>query len=107
MNGKEIEQIIYVASHDLRSPLVNIQGFNKELNIAINKISDIIKNENMPQDIMNKLVQILEEDIQLSLNYILSSTKKIDALLSGLLRLSRLGRDALEIKQLNMNKIIL
>ncbi|MCP5102990.1 MAG: HAMP domain-containing histidine kinase, partial [bacterium] len=49
---------------------------------------------------------ILQEDIPDSLKYILSSTSKMDALLSGLLKLSRVGRAATTFGDVNMNELV-
>lgn len=103
---KELEQIVYVASHDLRSPLVNIQGFTEELRQSLEELRAIINNGNIPPGEKKRMVVLFDEDILDDLKYILSSTSKIDSLLSGLLRLSRLGRAALDIKNINMNELL-
>jgi signal transduction histidine kinase len=103
---KELEQIVYIASHDLRSPLVNIQGFTKELEHSIEEMREITNNGEVPQPVKEKLAVYMEEDIPESLNFVLAGTAKIDSLLSGLLRLSRLGRAALEIQNINMNELL-
>lgn len=102
----EMEQLIYVTSHDLRSPLLNIQGFSKELQKYIETIRQKL-NENITYtEVKEKLSDTLEVDIPDALRFILASSSKMDRLLSGLLRLSRLGRKAHSIKLVDMNKLI-
>jgi len=104
--NKELEQIVYVTSHDLRSPLVNIQGFSREMEHAFKDVLAALQRPNVPAELRRDLAPILEDDIPESLQYIFSSTAKMDSLLSGLLRLSRLGRTALNIEKLDANKVI-
>jgi len=104
--NKELEQIVYIASHDLRSPLVNVQGFSGELEQALKQVHLILSRNDFPSNVNEELAPILEEDIPDALKYIFTSVSKMDSLLSGLLRLSRLGRAALNFKHLNMDKLI-
>lgn len=103
--NKELEQVVYVTSHDLRSPLVNIQGFSRELNYSIDELTSLLRSAKMQAGIKKKFAVILEEDIPDSLKYILSSTAKMDSLLSGLLKLSRVGRTATTMGNINMNEL--
>lgn len=104
--NKELEQIIYVISHDLRSPLVNIQGFSKELDNDIARILPIILQNTITPGNRDTLLSLLRTDIPESLKYIFSSITKMDSLLTGLLKLSRLGHNSLEIKEIDMNNLI-
>ncbi|MBM3157549.1 MAG: PAS domain S-box protein [Chloroflexi bacterium] len=103
---RELEQIVYVTSHDLRSPLVNIQGFTRELDQSFKEINEVLKGEGISPQLKKKLTPIINEDIPLAFQYILTGSAKMDSLLSGLLRLSRLGRAALNIRQLDMNRLM-
>jgi PAS domain S-box-containing protein len=105
--NREQEQIIYVTSHDLRSPLVNVQGFSKELKYSLQEMTEILENQAVPAEIREQLSSILQTDIIGSLQYIETSVAKMDSLLSGLLRLSRMGRAALSFQDLDMNALML
>jgi signal transduction histidine kinase len=105
--NRELEQILYVTSHDLRSPLVNIDGFSRELNYTLKDLmADVARNDD-PSSVKKKLTTIVKEDISESLMYIRSSVNKMQSLLNGLLTLSRLGKLELDKKQINMNKMML
>ncbi len=104
--NKELEQVVYVASHDLRTPLVNIEGFSKELNLSINELIPVIQSDQLSEGVKEKVNAIIKEDIPESLKYISTSVSKMDLLLSGLLRLSRLGSSELEIEGLDMNRLM-
>ncbi|MFV2081245.1 MAG: ATP-binding protein [bacterium] len=104
--NEELEQIVYVTSHDLRSPLVNIQGFSRELETIIIHLEEILKDEDLSAGTKDEIARLLNEDVPEALGFILGSTDKMDALLKGLLRLSRLGRASLMIESIDMNFLI-
>jgi len=104
--NKELEQIIYVTSHDLRSPLVNVQGFSNELKENISEIKKLIDSESFNDKTKNEALSIISGSVSESFEFVIKSTKKMDTLISGLLKISRLGRNRSEISQINMNDLV-
>lgn len=102
----ELEQIVYVASHDLRSPLVNIQGFSQELQRSFQMILDAASNNAPEEQLRAQITPAAIQEMQAAFDFIFKSTRKMDALLTGLLRLSRLGRTALTPKVIDMNALL-
>ncbi len=104
--NKELEAILYTVSHDLRSPLVNVQGFGKQLVRACEKITAATAAAHDGAVPAAALQQPVEETIPQALRFINAGVAKMEMLLSGLLRYSRLGRVALTIAPLDMNALL-
>lgn len=102
--NKELEGIVYVASHDMRSPLVNLQGFSRQLSTAAEKLAPLLAK--LPPEEQARAETVLRQQIPEAVGFISASTRKMDGLIKGLLRLSRLGRAPLQLKQVDMNHLL-
>jgi len=106
MKNKELEDYLYIASHDLRSPLVNIQGFSQRLQKQTEKIKSQLENCEIDPIAKTNIDKITVEEIPKTLDFIFTSVTKMETLISGLLQLSRTGRIKISIGRVDMNKLI-
>jgi signal transduction histidine kinase len=84
--NRDLESFMYSVSHDLRAPLRAINGFAKFLS--------------------EEYLDALDEQGRFYLDRILSNSLRMDQLIDDLLDLSRLGRQSLEIEQIEVNQIV-
>lgn len=106
IKNQELEQLIYIASHDLRTPLVNVEGYNREIEFLVKELDSHLKDGAEADKGLKDLVAARLPDIYESLGHIRNSAKQMDLLLKGLLKLSRLGRAALIIETLDMDSLV-
>lgn len=104
-NG-ELQDFAYVVSHDLRAPLVNIQGFSKELALSCEPLRSVLAAAELPESKRRELSTLLDEDIPESLEFITTNATKMDGLLSGILRLARVGQAALTVRPLDISQML-
>jgi PAS domain S-box-containing protein len=105
--NKELEAIVYTVSHDLRSPLVNVQGFGKQLQRACDTIRTAMTSAGPDGAVpVAQLKAPVETAIPQALRFINAGVSKMEALLAGLLRYSRLGRVALTARPLNIDGLL-
>lgn len=101
--NKELEAIVYTVSHDLRSPLVNVQGFSRQLTRACDQIRGAMAEAKEGRMEAEPLRKPIEVTIPQALRFISAGVTKMEALLAGLLHYSRLGRIALNLRPLDMD----
>jgi PAS domain S-box-containing protein len=88
----ENEMFVYSVSHDLRSPLVNLQGFSGELAKASKALTEALAADDIPGDARQKAQAILDGKMAKSLGFIQAAVLRLSSIIDALLRLSRAGR---------------
>ena len=89
---EENETFIFSVSHDLRSPLVNLQGFSKELVMTCDELKALVEQETDPGELRARTAVLVDREIAESIRYIRSAVTRASAIIDSLLRLSRAGR---------------
>ena len=110
--NQEMEDLLRVVSHDLRAPLINVQGFSKRLEPlmqeTLHALGDLAAE--LPSNGARLKVETLKDDFQSrfseSLRFIAKGVEKMDTLLSSLLAISRVGRKADPLQPNDLNAIL-
>jgi signal transduction histidine kinase len=89
---QENEMFVYSVSHDLRSPLINLQGFSEELSRSYRQLQGLIDGAAVPPALVREVKTVLAQDIDASIRYIQVAVGRLARIIDAMLRLSRAGR---------------
>lgn len=106
--NEELKNFVYIVSHDLRSPLVNIKGFSEELILGIREIGPLLEKylDGFEDEERRKFSEILKKDIPEALTFIGSSVNRMDNLINAVLKLSRVGRRKLNPEPVSAQDLV-
>lgn len=100
------EMFIYSVSHDLRSPLVNLQGFSRELAQACDLLRDRMEQFDLPQAERERIRQLVDDEIAESLHFLQTAVMRSADIIDALLTLSRAGREAYRAEWVDLNMLV-
>lgn len=104
--NEEVQTFVYGVSHDIRSPLVNIDGFTKELELLMNDLTGLLQVSPISERNQQKALKIVETDLSESVHYIHEGVVRLSSITDALLRLSRAGQVEYRNETVRMSAII-
>jgi signal transduction histidine kinase len=86
------DMFIYSVSHDLRSPLVNLQGFSRELQVSCDELRTMLDAARLPEAERSRITSVLDGNLNEALHYLRTAVARSASIIDALLRISRAGR---------------
>jgi PAS domain S-box-containing protein len=103
----DLKRLLYISSHDLRTPLVNIDGFANDLVDEIKVFIDKIRFSKDVTDLKNEINDFEGNILKKNVGFISASVKDMEKFIQGLLKLSKLGGKEIEKIEVNLYEMLL
>lgn len=104
--SEENETFVYSVSHDLRSPLVNLEGFSRELRTVCDDVRAILTENELPDEVRRRGLALLDGDMAESIRYIQTAVARLSSIIDALLRLSRAGRVVYSQQRVDVEAVV-
>lgn len=104
--NQENEMFVYSVSHDLRSPLVNLQGFSKELAVSSGELRNMLAESDLSSDRKEPALRVIDLDMQESIRFIQTAVTRLSGIIDALLRLSRVGRVEYQLQEIDTSRLV-
>lgn len=104
--NQEMENFLYITTHDLRSPLVNIQGFSQNIERYLKELRDALGGLPVAPEEKTAIDKLAGEKMPAALEYVLSGSRKMDALITALLKVSRAGRVDMRPEKVDAGEVL-
>jgi signal transduction histidine kinase len=102
---QENETLVHSVSHDLRSPLVNLQGFSHELGQACHRLREMLNDDGVPPGACSAATALVDGNISESIRFIQTAVMRLSGMIDALLRLSRAGRVEFQWQEVDVNAV--
>ncbi|WP_233881758.1 sensor histidine kinase [Paraburkholderia flagellata] len=103
---QENEMFIHGVSHDLRAPLVNLQGFSRELTHACDDLRERIAKSSLAPAARARIERTIDEDIGEALRYLQTAVLRASHIIDALLRLARVGRVEYRRQRVSVQELV-
>lgn len=103
----ELEDLMFAASHDLRAPLINIQGFSENITQYITEIREAFA-DGASKDPAGeeRLRKTLDQKLPEALGYVTCGAVKMRGMLDALLKVTRAGFVEISITEVDMDGLV-
>lgn len=101
----EMENFLYITTHDLRGPLINMLGFSQNLERYANELREALDPARPPDAARVTPAELAGERIPSAVGFIAESARRMDSLITSLLKVSRAGRVEMKPATVDMNEL--
>jgi signal transduction histidine kinase len=104
--NQENEMFVYSVSHDLRSPLVNLEGFSKELSAVCEDLHSLLAEDHVSPAARARCLTMLDTDMAEAIRFIRTGVGRLSNIIDALLRLSRAGRVEYQSQHVELKAVV-